>query len=440
MTIKIARTDKDFSANAGLIILKELVEKAGLEDMLTKALPRLKYGLDKNLKKFRQLLLAFQTGADCLDDLDRLASDEAFRALCGGKVYSSKACGDFLRAFSELHCKNLNQALVRTAYSLRQQLFPAARSITVDIDSTTNEQHGQKMEGVTRNYAGIKGLDSIQAFDEHGLQLWHDVRPGNTHTATGALEIIHEIFHRMPESLAGLTRYVRADSGYCKIAFFNACSAKNAQFVVCMRKLMYTPLIKLVREWKPQDTNDKTRIMFVGGRECEVGETTYNSSNLPRPLRVILIRAVKVGRENQPILGDDDYDYQGWISSISDTVSAAEVVKIYRKRGNAENFIRELKNGMDLHHYPCQKILANKAFGLIAALAYNFMRFVALKDNAKHPQFAKALRFRFIHLPCQVVRHAGETVFRFMDHHFREVRRWLDYIKNLRFGIATEDV
>ena len=335
-----------------------------------------------------------------------------------------------------MRCNRLNDRLIDLAFGLRQQLFAAKTTIVIDIDSTTNQQHAKKMEGVATNYAGISGLDSIQAFTEEGLQLWHDVRPGNTHTAKGSQLIIHEIFSRMPASMSHLTRYVRADSGFCKLDFFEACAVKRAQFVVCMRKLMYKPLIKTVGAWVAQSAAEKGRIMFVGARECEVGETTYKPKDSPHTFRVVLIRAVKKGREGQLIKGDDDYDYQGWISSISHATDAADVVKLYRGRGHAENFIRELKNGFDLHHYPCQKLVANKAFGLIAAFAENLMRFVALKDNAKHPQFAKALRFLFVHLPCHVVRHAGEVVFIFMDRHFQEVMRWLSYFKNIKLGYA----
>ena len=120
MIIKIARTDKELSANAGLVIFKQLVDSLGLDQLLSESIPTLKKGSAKNLKKFRQLLLAFETGADCLDDLEKLSHDEAFRAVCGGKVYSPKAYGDFLRSFSEMHCKNLNHKLIQTAYSLRQ--------------------------------------------------------------------------------------------------------------------------------------------------------------------------------------------------------------------------------------------------------------------------------------------------------------------------------
>lgn len=377
-------------------------------------------------------MYGFQAGADCLDDFEKLNEDEAFKAICGGKVYGPKALGDFLRMFSDMHCKLLNHKLIENGFMLRNQLVPDARSFTIDIDSTTNQQYGRKMEGVRANYAGVVGLDTICAFDEYGIQYWSDVRPGNTHTAKGSLEIIHEIFNRMPKGMSHLERRVRADSGYCKNSFFEACNAKNAKFVVCMRKLMYTPLIKTVSEWRKQDANDSSRIMFVGGRECEVGETIYQPKDSPHRYRVVLLRAIKRGRENQLVFGDHDYDYQGWITSLSDTVSADEVVKFYRRRGHAENFIRELKNGLDLHHYPCQKLTANKAYGLCAAFAYNYMRFIAITDNPKHPQFAKALRFRFVHIPCQVVRHAGEVIFRFMDRHYKEVKSWIGYIKNLQ--------
>lgn len=55
---------------------------------------------------------------------------------------------------------------------------------------------------------------------------------------------------------------------------------------------------------------------------------------------------------NKLLLDEHDYDYQGWVSSIDDSMVAADVIKCYRKRGHSENFIRELTNGLDLHHYP----------------------------------------------------------------------------------------
>lgn len=222
MRIKIESTDKELSSHAGLIFFKELIAKTKLDARLVDCVPALKFGSIKNIRKFKQMMLAFEAGADCLDDMDRLANDPGFVAACGGKVYTAKSCGDLLRNFTELHCKTLNYRLIANACALREKAIGKTESITIDIDSTSNRQYGKLMEGVERSYKGFDCLDTIQAFDEYGLQYWNDVRPGRTHTAHGSLEIVHEIFSRMPREgvFEMMRRYLRADRRYCKVDFF----------------------------------------------------------------------------------------------------------------------------------------------------------------------------------------------------------------------------
>ena len=102
------------------------------------------------------------------------------------------------------------------------------------------------------------------------------------------------------------------------------------------------------------------------------------------------MRALKEKSQGVLFKQKDDYDYYAFATTIgAHEMTNEEVIKFYRKRGNAENFIKELKNGLDLHHYPCQQLIANKAYGLIAAVAYNLMRLVALLDNRNKPIYAK---------------------------------------------------
>ena len=63
------------------------------------------------------------------------------------------------------------------------------------------------------------------------------------------------------------------------------------------------------------------------------------------------------------------------------------------------------------------------------------MRFVALLDNRQRPRFAKGMRFRFVHLPVQVLRHARQMIFRFCERHYKEVEHWLQKITSLQFGL-----
>jgi hypothetical protein len=78
--------------------------------------------------------------------------------------------------------------------------------------------------------------------------------------------------------------------------------------------------------------------------------------------------------------------------------------------------------------------MANKAYGLIAAYAYNLMRGMAFIESPTRPHFAKVIRFRMVNLACQVVRHARSLTFRFNNQVYMEVNRWLIKINTLKFG------
>jgi thymidylate kinase len=120
MNIKIESTNKELSANAGLILFNSLFEKTKLGSCLADSVPTLKNGAARSIRKLKQLVLGLAAGAECLDDFDKLAADKGFEAICDGHVYSSKACGDFLRDFSPVNCKALNHHLISQAYQIRK--------------------------------------------------------------------------------------------------------------------------------------------------------------------------------------------------------------------------------------------------------------------------------------------------------------------------------
>lgn len=65
---------------------------------------------------------------------------------------------------------------------------------------------------------------------------------------------------------------------------------------------------------------------------------------------------------------------------------------------------------------------------MIAAFAYNLMRYAAFVLNPKTPHFAKIIRFRMVNLACQVVLHARSVTFRFSQPVREEVNRWMAII------------
>ena len=85
----------------------------------------------------------------------------------------------------------------------------------------------------------------------------------------------------------------------------------------------------------------------------------------------------------------------------------------YRQRGEvSENGIKELKIGFGMERMPCGQFAANAAFFRIGVIAHNL--FVLFKRSAlgtdwQHHKVA-TVRWRLLHLPGKVVRHAGAWV------------------------------
>jgi len=288
--------------------------------------------------------------------------------------------------------------------------------------TTDHEQHARKMEGLGFNYANVWGLSSLQAFDQFGLQYWMEVREGGAFTANGAATAIASIFKRVPRFSR---RILRADSGYCNTDVFNACHKVNADFVVKMRENMLVPLLGQISSWKPN-----RHIRHHDGRSVETGAAIYRTRRGEKGLRVLIVRAAKV---DVPLF-EDRYDYFGFATTLTHgEMRDEEIVDFYKQRGAAELFIRELKNGFDIHHFPCKKLLANKVYGIIAAIAYNLMRAASKLLKDKHPRFSKMLRFRMVHVACQVVRTGRRVIFRFHETAHEEVSRWITDT-HLQFG------
>jgi hypothetical protein len=385
------------------------------------------------------MLLGSIAGAECLDDLETLSNDPAFSETVE-RTYSAKSFGDFLRTFNDYHCKTLQYALINQSFAMRSDAVGKTNQFILDVDATSNRQYGKKMEGVELNYKNIECLDTLKAFDEFGFPYWHDVRPGATNTSVGVSEVISSIFSRLPKTTnyEGIKKFVRADSGYCNVGFFNACKVAGAQFVTHMRDNMLEPRLHLITKWRKQNSTNPKRIKIHDGRACEIGETVYRPTNGQQLLRIVCLRTEKSNLPSTPLFDLARYDYYAFVTNIPHSdMSPQEVILFYRGRGNAENFIKEDKYGFDLKHYPCLKLLANKAYGLITAFATAHMRYLAILSKSKVVRFAKAIRHQLIHLPVQVTRHGRQVIFKFCKRHITEVNRALNRILKLQSCIDS---
>ena len=411
--IVLEKTNKALSANAGLIFLSSLIEQLDLETKLSNFLPikKKERGIT-SFTKFKSGLLSFAAGSDCLDDFNELREEALYKELCFGGI-SSRAMGDFLRSFSSISLENLSAEFSDIALNLRLRTHPDELDFILTMDSTPHEQTGQKMEGVKWNYKNLWCLDSQNAYDQFGYSYGFDLRPGNTFSAEGSEVMIRQVFKKIPKNMK---RYFRADSAYGRVSVYNELINANVNFAIVLRENLGKYVRKMLLNQHSMKWS-KTRTIFFDSSECETACGLYPIKDLAggkRYLRVVFIRAkikgVQLNFLDNP--SEDGYQYYSIITNMDRSEkSDDEIIEFYRGRANVENFIREQKNGYDFHHFPCKKLSANKAYGLIGTIAYNLMRnlsFYLVKGGC----FAKKIRNKLIKLPCQVVRHARRITVR----------------------------
>ena len=93
---------------------------------------------------------------------------------------------------------------------------------------------------------------------------------------------------------------------------------------------------------------------------------------------------------------------------------AAAVMARHRLKDGKEQLFKEVLRGLDLHHPPCESLVANRMFYAIAALACNLMKAVqllCLPDQCQRWTVPTLLR-QMVRLPATLVRHAWRLVAR----------------------------
>lgn len=423
MAIKMQAGSGDFTSFGGLKLFEEVIFGTNLKRRVRDLMPTGdRTTATKSYNKFFAMIMGIIAGNDCLDDMDNVTQDPIFEALCNKKTYTSQCYGQFLGNFEPWQARKLNEALRDYAFKLRMLAFPKDHDLIIDLDSTPHLQYGKTIEGAEFNYAHKFCLDSLQAYDQHGFEYHVDVRPGNTFTSKGSHHVIRSIFRGAPRRLH---RFMRGDSGFCNLEVMNACIDHHVDFVIAMQANMYEPLLTKIDWWKWKPSK---HTKMRDGRPCDIAVAPYYPKGLKHSVRVVMIRAKK----QTPDLFGERYDYRAFVTNTHQhEMTNEEVVDFYKKRGNAENFIRETKNGFEMNNFPCRKLLSNKIYALITAFAYNTMRFVAPVLNPNLLHYSKRIRMRMVYLGAQVVKKSRYWIIRLNKHHHEEVKRWLCRIQNL---------
>jgi hypothetical protein len=177
---------------------------------------------------------------------------------------------------------------------------------------------------------------------------------------------------------------------------------------------------------------------FFDSQKCELGTCLYPLKGLAEKrshLRVVFIRAKKTKIES-----GDNHPYHYY--AIATDLTSAEmndehVIRFYRKRAIVENNIKDLKQGMDFYHFPCQKVQANNVWGLMGVIAYNLMRTVSFTVS-KNGCFVDTVRRKVVMMAGEFIKSARYLEIRLMDYLLKEVEKLRMILCGLFFEIDKD--
>lgn len=433
--LKFVPTKEKLTDATGLGTMVEAFDRSNLALPFSQALP--KRSSHRSYGSYRLGLIQISSilyGHDSLDDLEEFQDDPALEAIMGGETVAPRTMGDFLRDFSEKNLSKLNTYLSYMSYRIRRQMvsvlpeeFKPSEAPHLSIDSTSHEQRGEKMEGVAWNYKEEWCLDSQVVFDELGLNYGMQLRSGNTKSGVGAKELIESAFSPWSRDEE---KYLSGDAAYCIQETIRTCLERKIYFTLTANDATtgWRGKTDQVENWKTWEYSaeeiEKAESKKRKLPTVEVGSYLWQPSWAESIRLLIVVKRTWIEEEQGSLFGEGHWDYYAVVTGMPmQKFTLQGVIEHHNKRGNAENFIREEKYGYDLKHFPCLKLSANHAYGLLAMVAHNILRWCAIITKPHRPHFSKKLRRRFIYIPGKLIKHARTLCVKIPERFFKEVNR-----------------
>ena len=239
-------------------------------------------------------------------------------------------------------------------YLLQRARGGRPRHIVLDIDSTDDPTHGQQEGAAYHGYYGQHMYHPLLVFDgETGQLITALLRPGTVHASRGVIGVLRAILREMRVRWPAVTIEIRADGGCAVPALYTFCERERIGYTIGLipnprLEAIAAPLLAHAQQRRAH-TGDKTRL-------C--AETRYQAGTWDQDRRVVYkaealdkgpnTRFVVTSRDDAPTVL---YDW-------------------YVDRGEAENWIKDLKRACIADRLSDHRFWANQFRLMLHAAAY----------------------------------------------------------------------
>jgi len=405
------------SSDGGAILLKAAEAPYGLIDGFARCLVD-----DRQLGKVRhtltdllaQRIFGIACGHPDANDADRLADDPIHKLLLGrdpidgDSLASQPTISRFENQVGARALDAMGWDLAATVIDRhRQRLHRRVRRITIDLDPTDDPTHGAQQLTFFNGHYDCWCYLPLLAFltfnDEAEQYLCAAIlRPGNAPATRGARGTLTRLLGLLRITFPQARFLVRLDGGFATPELFDFLDAEpGLDYVVAMgENAVLTRLAApAMVEARPQsEASGQTAHVYT--------EARYAARTWDHPRRVV------IKAEVVRLPGRDPRDNARFVVTNLRQTPRFVYERVYCARGDIENRIKELHDGLQIGRTSCSRFWANQLRVLLTAAAYVLMQ--ELRLRAARTACARAqvttLRERLLRLGVHVVRSVRRIV------------------------------
>ena len=395
--VKITFSGKRLTHFGGLYLIQRFFQKINLRSLLS----QYTHFLQRNnryavAEEMLALIYPISLGLGRIETSHLLKQNGVFQYLTGLPVYPNPTTlRRFLLRMAPLALPKLRKLHDRLLLSMILRPKPPIRVI-FDLDSTVLILYGkQEMARIGYNPKkwGRPSYHPLLCFNGITKDFWHgELRPGDTHTATGTVELLKAVFAKLPPSVKIVI--IRADKGFYDHETIEYIESQKAFFVI---------VAKLTGPIKRTLSTLSYRVHSSG---LETAEFMYQPTKWKKGYRFVVVRRLipEDPSEQLTLFSMGKHSYQVVVTNMK--LTPLNTWRFYNGRAAVELIIKELKGNYPLGKIPTKHFPANEAYFHTLLFSYNLINWfkrLCLPTEFQNMTL-KTLSSRFLSIPSELIK------------------------------------
>jgi hypothetical protein len=394
--LKVIFSGKRLTHFGGLYLLQRFLQKINLRSLLSQYMHFVQRNNRYTIaEEMMALIYPISLGLGRIETTHLLKQNGVFQYLTGLPTYPDPTTlRRFLLRMAPLALPKLRKLHERLL--LLMILKPKVPTkVIFDLDSTVLILYGkQEMARIGYNPTkwGRPSYHPLLCFNGITKDFWHgELRPGDTHTATGTVDLLKASFAKLPPSVKVVI--IRADKGFYDHETIEYLESNKALFTI---------VAKLTRPIKRTLSSLSYQVHASG---LESAELMYQPTKWKKEYRFVVVRRLipEDPTEQLTLFSMGKYTYQVIVTNMR--LSPLNTWRFYNGRAAIELIIKELKGDYPLAKIPTKHFASNEAYFHILLFSYNLINWfkrLCLPVELQHMTL-KTLRHRLLLIPGELI-------------------------------------